>query len=359
MTNHPITSPVTARVHLPALVHRDANSNWEPCAYTGKIWRLAQILVGLGHEVFVYGGPHTDTAATDVTVISDEDRSRWFGDETWEHTVFNEFDPASTPWMTTNHRTIAAIAERLQPGDIIGLTMGVAQAAIRLAFPNHVVAEVGIGYEGPMLHTHWCVESEAWRHYLYGKFGVADGRWFDTVIPNSFDANDYAFATDKNDYLLYMGRMIDRKGLEVVAELAKHHRVITAGQGDQRVPGAEHVGVVRGVDKAELLAAARAVICPTRYIEPFGGVAVEAMLSGTPVISSPFGAFSETVADGVSGFRCHTLDQFRQAAGAVDDLDPKAVRSWAMDRFTLEAVAPQYDRWLGQLATLYDRGWYQ
>lgn len=359
MTPHRSPAPYL-RIHLPALVHRDPNPRWEPCAYTGKIWRLAEILTGLGHEVFVYGGPHTDTAATDITVVTDATRQRWFGDETWEDTVFNEFDPMSAPWMTFNSRTVLAMQDRIEPGDIIGITMGRAQAAIQQAFPNHVVAEVGVGYEGVLSNTHRCFESYAWMHYIWGKTGVTDGRWFDTVIGNSFDPADYAFSTDKSDYLLYLGRMTPRKGLEVAAELAKHHRVLTAGQGDERVPGAEHVGVVRGVEKAELLAAARAVLVPTIYIEPFGGVAVEAMLSGVPVITSPFGAFSETVADGISGFRCHTLDQFLRAAGpALDDLDPKAVREWAMDRYTLAAVAPQYDRWLRRLATLYDRGWYQ
>ena len=89
---------------MPALVHRDPNSRWEPCAYTGKIWRLAEILAGLGHQVFVYGGPHTDTSATDVTVVTDEDRARWFGTETWEHTVFDQFDSESAPWKTMNVR---------------------------------------------------------------------------------------------------------------------------------------------------------------------------------------------------------------------------------------------------------------
>lgn len=347
------------RIHLPGLVHRDPGPAWEPCAYTGKIWRLATMLAGAGHEVFVYGGPRTDTAGTDVTVVTADERADWFGDETWENTVFNEFDPAHPSWSTMNRHVVDAIGERIEPGDIIGLTMGSAQAPIADAFPAHVVAEVGVGYEGILPSTHRCYESEAWRHYLWGKHGVTDGRWYDTVIPNAFDPAEYAFSTDKDDYLLYLGRMTPRKGLEVVAELAKHHRVITAGQGDERVPGAEHVGVVRGVEKAELLAAARAVLVPTIYIEPFGGVAVEAMLSGTPVITSPFGAFSETVADGISGFRCHTLDQFLRATGpALDDLDPKDIREWAADRYTLTAVARQYDRWLCRLATLYGEGWY-
>jgi glycosyltransferase involved in cell wall biosynthesis len=316
------------------------------------------MLTESGHEVFVYGGPHTDTAGTDITVIDDDDRARWFGDETWDDTVFNEFDPVSAPWLTMNGRTIAAIAERIEPQDIIFLTMGTAQAAIQQAFPNHVVAECGVGYEGVLNNTPRCFESEAWRHYIYGRTGLADGRYFDTVIRNSFDPADYLLSDGTGTYLLFLGRLTPRKGLEVVAELAKHHKVITAGQGDP-IPGVEHVGVVRGAMKAALIAGARAVLCPTQYIEPFGGVAVEAMLSGVPVITSPFGAFTETVADGLSGFRCHTLDQYRRAVDALDDLDPKTIRDWANDRYTLDVCARQYDRWLGRLATLYGAGWYQ
>jgi glycosyltransferase involved in cell wall biosynthesis len=347
------------RIHLPGLVHRDPNADWEPDAYVGKIWRLARMLVELGHEVFLYGGPDTDTVATAVEVVSADDRARWFGDETWEDTVFNEFDPMSAPWMVMNSNTVKAMQERIEPEDIIFLTMGRAQAAIQQAFPSHVVAECGCGYEGVLAGTHKCFESEAWRHYVWGRTGMTDGCWFDTTIFNAYDPADYEFRVDKDDYLLFMGRLTPRKGLEVVAELARQHRVVTAGQGDERVPGTEHAGVVRGTEKAALLAGARAVLCPTIYIEPFGGVAAEAMLSGTPVLASPFGAFSETVADGVSGFLCHTLGEFRRAVDAVDELDPKMVREWAMDRFTLEVCGLLYDRWLNQLATLYDKGWYQ
>lgn len=345
------------RIHLPGLVHRDPNPDWEPCAYTGKIWRLARMLIDQGHEVYVYGGSHTDTAATDVVVVTDEDRARWFGEETWEETVFNEFDPLSTPWVTFNSRTVVAIQQHIEPTDVIFLTMGTAQAAIQQAFPNHVVAECGVGYEGVLSNTHRCYESDAWRHYLWGKHGVTDGRYFDVVIPNAFDPDDYEVGTGGGEYLLFMGRLTERKGLEVVRQLAKRHWVVTAGQGEP-LDGIDHLGVVKGAKKASVLAAAKAVLCPTTYIEPFGGVAVEAMLSGRPVIASPFGAFTETVCDGLSGYLCHTMAEFLEAAEAVDDLDLTAIPEWA-GAFTLDAVAPQYDRWLARLGTLYDQGWYQ
>lgn len=347
------------RIHIPALVHRDVINDWEPCAYTGKILRLCRMLTDQGHEVVLYSGEKTDAPVAElVPVVTDADRAGWFGDTDWNEVVFNTFDPMHPAWHTMNMRVVVAMAERLQSHDIIGLTMGTAQTPIQQAFPNHVVAEVGCGYEGVIAGTHRCYESQAWMHYIWGRDRIADGRWFDTVVPNSFDPDDLEFRADHDGYFLFMGRLTPRKGLEVVAEVAKRHWVVTAGQGDERVPGAEHVGVVRGTEKAALLAGARALLAPTNYVEPFGGVAVEAMLSGTPVFASPFGAFTETVNHGVSGFLCHTLGEFLDAADRADRLDPKDVRAWAMARYTLEVCAPQYDAWLRRLQDLYSEGWY-
>lgn len=316
------------------------------------------MLAGLGHHVILYGGPGDNTAASEhVTVVTTDDRARWFGNTDWNTEVFNQFDPLSAPWMAMNSRTVMAMQERIEPADIIFLTMGSAQAPIQQSFPHHVVAECGVGYEGVLANTHRCFESLAWMHYIWGKTGVDDGRYFDCVIPNSFDPDDYRFEAVKGDYLLFMGRLTERKGLEVVRQLAERFQVVTAGQGEP-LAGVPHRGMVRGAEKAALLAGARALLAPSVYVEPFGGVAAEAMLSGTPVITSPFGAFSETVEHGVSGLHCSTLGEFLDAAVRIDDLDPKLVREWALDRFTLDVCAEQYDRWLGRLATLYGKGWY-
>lgn len=104
---------------------------------------------------------------------------------------------------------------------------------------------------------------------------------------------------------------------------------------------------------------AKALFLPTLYLEPFGYVVLEANLSGTPVITTDFGAFPETVKHGVSGFRCRTFKEFCEAAKNVENLKPSECRDWASN-FTLDKIAPMYKRYFTQILDLATpKGWYK
>lgn len=118
-----------------------------------------------------------------------------------------------------------------------------------------------------------------------------------------------------------------------------------------------YVGEVGKAARAELLASASALIVPTLYVEPFGGVAVEAMFAGCPVVASDWGAFTETVTPDV-GRRFRTLRQGCEAVEAVRTLDRAAVAEAARARYSLEAVRPRFRAWFEQLGTLWGEGWY-
>ena len=97
-----------------------------------------------------------------------------------------------------------------------------------------------------------------------------------------------------------------------------------------------------------------ALLCPSHYLEPFGGVAVEAMLCGTPVISSDWGGFAEFNVHGRTGYRCRTMDHFVWAAKNIISLDREAIRLYAQCNFSLEFVALMYEEYFGQIKHLYD-----
>lgn len=317
------------------------------------------MMTSLGHEVFLYGGTQNEADVKEhITVVSDEDIQKWFGEYDWDTRVFDQWDPEAPCWKEMNAKASLEIGARRIPGDILGIIAGRCQEQLTRDLPDMRAVEWGIGYEGILDNTFHVFESNPWMHYVYGQKGIKNGRFFDTVIPNSFDNDDYTFNDLKDDYLLYLGRLTPRKGLAVIEELAKKgHTIVTAGQGDIRIPGVEHVGVVRGKQKAELLAGAKALLCPTLYIEPFGGVAIEAMLSGTPVITTDFGAFTETVTDGVHGYRCHTMSEFEAAAIMVERLSSKTIRKHA-EGFLTKCIRHDYEAYFQRLQLLDGKGWY-
>ncbi len=120
----------------------------------------------------------------------------------------------------------------------------------------------------------------------------------------------------------------------------------------KKYPHCEFVGFADPKKRAKLLGKAKAVFCPSTYIEPFCGVHAEAMLCGTPVITTSFGAFSDTVIDGVNGYKCDTLQDFVDATTKIGALKPKKVRETA-ERFTLEEVSKLYQKWWDDLYQLY------
>ncbi len=63
---------------------------------------------------------------------------------------------------------------------------------------------------------------------------------------------------------------------------------------------------------------------------------------GTPLISPDFGAFTETVEDGATGFRCRTVDDYVRSIEDSVNLDRSYVSERAQDRYSLKACGAKY-----------------
>jgi len=151
-------------------------------------------------------------------------------------------------------------------------------------------------------------------------------------------------------------------------------KLIMAGQGvisteggiikgtDMEISGdhVTHIGTVNREQRAELMGKAKAVLVPTQYIEPFAGVHIEAMLAGTPVITTDWGVFTETVTNGFNGYRCRTLGEMMKAVEDIEagKLDNQKIRDYAMRNYTLDRVAQLYQAYLEQVHTVWGEGWY-
>lgn len=349
------------RIHLPSLPHTQTTKEYAFCAYTQKVLKFASMMTDIGHEVILYGGTENDARCTEfVTVVTEEDHARWFPDYDMSQ-AWNGFDVNAPHWQGMNNNVAEEIRIRQQPGDLLCVIAGWCQQPLAEQFPEMLPIEYGIGYEGVFADFR-VFESYAWMHYLADREISDDLRWYDTVIPNYFDPDDYDFrpacSNAHGSYLLYMGRMTPRKGLPVITEIAARSNIeiFSAGQDVTRIPGVKHLGVVTGKEKSQLLGGAKAVLVPTTYLEPFGGVSVEAMLCGTPVITTDYGAFTETVKHGETGYRCHTLPEFMCAIDELGHIDRTVVRKHA-EQYLMPNVAPRYEEYFYRVMSLRHTNW--
>lgn len=354
---------MTFRFHVVGLPHTRVSLDFTACAFTERVRKFCGMMRGLGHEVFLYAGPApTDASVTEqIPCMTEQERLAVVGDG---HFVNASFDYSLPHWRVFNARAIAAIQARAQPRDFICIIGGLAHKEIADALPRMMTVEFSIGYGGNFApYRVW--ESRAWQHTCYGAQqadrnpNAIDGRFFDAVIPGSFDPDDFPFRAEKGDYHLFMGRLTERKGYGIAVDICRRldKRLLIAGQGDPPDYG-EYLGVVGPKARGRLMAHAQAVWAPTLYIEPFGNVAVEAQLCGTPVICTPWGAMTETVEDGVTGFHCHTLREFISAADDVRHLNPVYIRDRAVRLYSTSVIAQRYERHFNRLAALWDDGWY-
>lgn len=364
------------RFHLLTMPHISTTREYSLCAYETKCRRFADMMSSLGHYVFLYGGPENEADVTEhIVVASKEDQIEWFGDYDWRKEFFKiTWGPDDIHWKTTNQRAIDEIGKRLQPQDFILITAGQCQKEVADAFPSNLSVEWTIGYTG-IFSDFKVFESYPHMHYCYGAMHDDNGKFFDCVIPNFFDPDDFPVKLEKDDYFLFIGRLIQRKGVEIAVEVTKRlgAKLLLAGQGvSYQEPGKivaedgcvyegdhiHHVGSVGPEQRAELMGKARATFVPTTYLEPFGGVSIESLMCGTPVIATDFGAFAENVVHGVDGYRIRTIGEGVWAVQNLDKLDKPLIASRARKNFSTNRVKMLYQAYFEQLNTLWGEGFY-
>ena len=359
------------RLHVVCLPHTVPTKEYLCCAYTQKHLNFCKMMKSLGHTVYDYSGEGSEAQSDEhINIITHEQRKHFWGSNDWRKEFFAiEWSSDKPYWMIANAMAIDGIRKRIKPGDFICLIGGHCQKPIADAFPNYKNVEYGIGYTG-VFSQYKVFESYAHMHCVYGEMKQGNGNPSDTVINNYFDVNDFKVADKKEDYAFFIGRLIQRKGVQLAIEACTKAgiKLLIAGQGVishtngqngkiSKIQTAEfsaegnfeYIGTVDVNKRAELMSKAKAVIVPTTYIEPFGGVAVETMMSGTPVIASDWGAFTETVIDGFTGYRIHDVNDIIKALGKVSNLNSAKIAEYARNRWSLDVIRHQYDEYFKRL----------
>jgi glycosyltransferase involved in cell wall biosynthesis len=353
------------RFHVLGLPHTVSSKSFNACAYTQKIVKFGKMMVERGHTIIHYGHEDSDLICTEhVPVLRNSDWEVAYGSHNWREKFF-KFDTSDHAYQTFYKNAIAEVGKRKQKHDFILPFWGSGVRPICDAHPDLITVEPGIGYAG----GHWArwkvFESYAIYHAYCGLNNVASCNqdWYDVVIPNYFDLDDFEFQEKKDDYFLYLGRVYDGKGVNVAIQATQLAgvKLVIAGQKEDGYTFPQHVEYVGYADaekRKQLMKGAKASFLPSMYVEPFGGVQIENLLSGTPTITTDWGSFAENNLHGITGYRCRTMGDFVEAIKNIGKIDPKACRTWG-ENFSLERVAPMYEKYFQDVLNVYTgEGWY-
>jgi glycosyltransferase involved in cell wall biosynthesis len=166
------------------------------------------------------------------------------------------------------------------------------------------------------------------------------------VIPNGINLNDYGDLDSKKDYqnyVLFIGRLVYNKNLDVVISSFKevtnklpYAKLIVVGDGPMRDKweklvsnlhldqNIEFTGYISHEKKIKLLAKCCALLLPSS-IEGFGLVLLEAFAMSKPVLVANVKPYDEIVDDGVDGFMISTNDPHKWSEKIIFVLSNKTI----------------------------------
>ena len=355
------------RFHILGLPHTVSSKEYVACAYTQKAVKFGKMMTARGHEVIHYGHEDSDLVCTEhVPVTTNKDLEIAYGSYDWRKNFF-KFSTDDHAYQTFFRNAIREVGKRKQKNDFILPFWGSGTRPVCDAHPDMITVEPGIGYAG----GHWAkwkiFESYAIMHAYQGlaSVGTCQQSWYDVVIPNYFDLEEFEYAPEKKeDYFLFLGRVYSGKGIDIAVQVTEHigAKLKVAGQNPENrtfPPHVEFVGYAGVEERKRLMSRAKASFVASTYLEPFGGVQVENLISGTPTITTDWGAFVENNPHGLTGFRCRTFADFVDAAKRIDEISPAVCRTFG-EQFSLDNVAPKYEKFFQDVLNVYTgKGWYE
>ncbi len=216
-----------------------------------------------------------------------------------------------------------------------------------------------------------------------------DGRQLNyaATIYNGTDTNLFRFNPNPKDYLLYLGELVERKGVREAILAAKKikSKLTIVGRMPLETSQIKDYSFFQKYIKPELnrgqikyagevasektpwfYGNAKATLFPIRWEEPFGLVMTESMSCGTPVIAFARGSVPEIIKDGETGFivnssnkdiRGNWIIKKTGLAGMIEaikkiyNMSPddylemrKNCRKHIENNFTLEKMVDEYER---------------
>src|SRR5215510_13138384 len=260
------------------------------------------------------------------------------------------------PWELYEMLNLAHAVERSAEFDIIHYEA--AYYPMSLAFTRLCATPI----LQTLHHSPSAAEVKLWSRYPEAPFvaisneqaRLLDGVNIVGTVLHGIDTERFTFRETPDDYLLFLGRFTEGKGVLQAIEIAKRlrMRLILAAAEDAyyREKIAPHVdgrlisyfGEADFDAKVALYGGARALLYPIQRREPFGLVLAEAMACGTPVAALDRGAVREVVDDGITGIVFRDETDMIAGLPQVFALDRRRVRERGIERFGTMRMVDEY-----------------
>jgi len=226
----------------------------------------------------------------------------------------------------------------------------------------------------PSLHTFHRIfkfeskeEEELVKHYAWLNFTSISnsqripGINFIATVYNGVPVKNFKFSKKPGKYLLWVGRIIDKKGPKEAILVAKKlkMKLIMIGKITQpeyfekeikpEIDGKliNYLGELPQKTLRKYYTGAYCTLFPVKWPEPFGLVAVESMASGTPVVAFSNGGARETIVHKKTGFLVKEKEGISglvEGVKNVDSIKREGCREWVEENFTVEKMADDYEK---------------
>lgn len=184
-------------------------------------------------------------------------------------------------------------------------------------------------------------------------------RWAATVHHGLDLEHMYEQGDGRGDYLAFVSRLSPEKGPALAIKIAQEAgmRIVLAGPVPEKEktyfesevkpllksPDVEFIGELDDAGKNEVIGKAAGFLVPIQWDEPFGLAFIEALATGTPVISCRRGSLPELIEDGRHGFLAANEDELVDACRRVRSIDRGECRRWVLDRFSPARMTAAYE----------------
>lgn len=204
------------------------------------------------------------------------------------------------------------------------------------------------------------------KHYGYLNFSSISnsqrikGINFIKTVYNGIPIEKFRYCKKPENYLLWVGRIVDKKGPKEAILTAKklNLALIIAGKiTDEKFFNRSLKPLIRGKIKyvgevsqeklVPLYRKAKCFLCPVKWNEPFGLTAVEAMACGTPVVAFKNGALKETVLNNKTGFLIPEKKGIKGLTEAIQKIEKiKRIdcRARVEKYFTVQKMTSEYEK---------------